>query len=155
MPRPIIIVPGSLHSRLLLESQQSERCLGSPLGTVAYLNWSMWKSLPAQDCWISQLALTLDGEGRFVSPAGVNISVLCGQDSNCFGSLTSLPKCDPWTCPSSSTYSAFLDVLLNATYEPGRDLFVAPFDWRHAPGRELDPYCGSLFQLVEQVALVH
>ena len=149
---PLILVPGSLHSRLLLASAPTSRCAANPPGTVAYVNWSAWRSAPAQECWIAQLALVIDEHDRFVSPAGVNVSVACGADSDCFGATAALPACDPWTCPQPSAYGTFVSALLDAGYRAGSDLFVAAYDWRHAPGRELDPFCRALARLVERAA---
>jgi lysophospholipase-3 len=153
MPKaPLILVPGSLHSTLLVRSVAHGRgCAGTGNQTVVqYLNWSrMLHRGDTQACWIADMALELDAEGRFVPPQGVHISVAHGPGSTTFGTADALPACDPWTCPTPSTYHNFVQALVEtAGYTPGVDLLVAPYDWRHAPGPPLDAFCAALAQLV-------
>lgn len=156
---PVVIVPGSLHSRLLVRTQRKYGpCDGTDGSTVlAYINWTQWQSPHGQRCWIDAFALSLDAEGRFVSKVdGVNVSVLHGPGTPNFGSLDALPTCDPWTCPSPSAYQSFVSMLISkGGYAAGRDLLFAPYDWRSAPGLELDPFCIALATLIERTASLY
>ena len=155
---PVIIVPGSLHSRLAVRAQRDNaQCegTGDNASEVAYVNWTQWRSRQSQRCWIDRMSLRLTTGQRFISPQGVDIEVIDGPTSDKFGSLSALPACDPWTCPEPSTYIAFIQALITGGYEPGNTLLMAPYDWRHAPGVELDPYCDALAQLVARTVQRH
>ena len=90
---PVIIVPGSLHSRLAVRAERDNaQCegTGDNASEVAYVNWTQWRSRQSQRCWIDRMSLRLTTGQRFISPPGVDIEVIDGPTSDKFGSLSQL-----------------------------------------------------------------
>ena len=81
----------------------------------------------AQTCWFDNLAIIYeDSNNTFRNHPGVEIKP---RD---FGGLNGVNKLDHFDDPFDLTayYQDIIDALLAVGYEPGKDLFGAPYDWR-------------------------
>ena len=141
---PVIIVPGSLHSSLQVSHDSGANW------SNLYLNWSLLRPPEQrQAAWIGAIALNTSTGYPPSDPDGVSVRTAQGWWSgDAFGSLDAIPQRDPWTYPANSSYATFLSALQQkGGYEPGVDLFAAPYDWRRAPDT-LVHFFGALAALV-------
>ena len=101
---PVVIIPGSLHSRLFLRQQHQQ-------GRLVYPAYSAWSKPALQTEWINSMSLSRirapQGGGFIYSPPPAlqaqNLSVGVSPDD--FGRVDSIPIADPWTAPGPSTYT--------------------------------------------------
>ena len=58
---PVVIVPGSLHSKLNVAALAHGSCAATSGTESMFLNWSRMYPMDRQECWIGRMTLPVDG----------------------------------------------------------------------------------------------
>lgn len=143
---PVVLVPGLLGSRLQARTDKTRRV---NIFCSKQSDWQdMWLSLRqllplAVDCWLDNVHLDLNLKTGYTrAPPGVQTRV---PD---FGSVESVRHLDLRQPKMTQYFSAIISHYEKLGYEPDKNLFAAPYDFRLAP-QELSGFFLQLRQLIE------
>lgn len=144
---PVVLVPGLAGSRLQARFQKAQRV---NIMCPKQSDWQdVWLALRwflpvAIDCWIDNARLVYDPTTGFArEPAGVESRV---PD---FGSIDSVRHLDLRSPKLTKYFDSIIERYQLLGYQPDKNLFAAPYDFRLAPQQLETSFFPNLKQLID------